>query len=195
MTSAGDTPAELILLPSLRATRGPRGGLVLTRKYMSGAMAYARHWPGPVTSLVRLSQAATTDMDHQEYLPGDVQARLEVRPSTAEALSRRIAGAAAVVALLSREEAETARLCERLGVPVIFVSEYSPRTERQILAAEAPNLLVHLRRLLWLSRTERIRRACLPHAAGLQCSGTPTHDIYRDLCRDTMLFFDNRVQG
>ncbi|TNF58787.1 MAG: glycosyltransferase, partial [Burkholderiales bacterium] len=31
--------------------------------------------------------------------------------------------------------------------------------------------------------------------AGLQCSGTPTHDIYRDLCRDTMLFFDNRVQG
>ncbi len=186
---------ELILLPSLSASRGPRGGLELTRKYMTGAAEYARHWPGPVTSLVRLSETRTTDMDHAEYFPGESETGLEVRPQDPEEMARRLSSAAAVVALLSRPERATAKLCHKLGVPVIFVSEYSPRTERQIMAAEVSNPVIRLRRNLWLWRTERIRRnGLLPIAAGLQCSGTPTYDTYAGLCRDTLLFFDNRVR-
>lgn len=185
---------ELILLPALMAQAGPRGGLVLTRKYMEGTAEYARHWPGPVTSLLRLSPASTTDMDHAEYLPGMAETGLELRPATPEALARRLENAALVVAFLSRPEAPTMNLCRRIGVPVVFVSEYSPRTERQILASQPMHPLRRLRRLAWLWRTERIRRAMLARAAGLQCSGTPAHEVYRDLCRDTLLFFDNRVR-
>lgn len=186
---------ELILLPSLSARRGPRGGLELTRKYMTGAAQYARNWPGPVTSLVRLSETQTTDMDHAEYFPGQGETGLEVRPQDPGEMARRLSSAAAVVALLSRPERETAKLCHQLGVPVIFVSEYSPRTERQIMAAEVSNPVIRFRRNVWLWRTERIRRnELLPIAAGLQCSGTPTYDTYAGLCRDTLLFFDNRVR-
>lgn len=195
MTEAAGHPTELVLLPSLRAQRGPRGGLVLTRKYMAGAAEYARTWPGPVTTLARLSDTATTDMDHAEFLPGEAGTGLELRPEAPEALAARLRTAAAAVAHLSRDEAETARLCHRIGVPLIFVSEYSPLTERQILAAEVSNPLVRLRRQVWLSRTERIRRAVLPLAAGLQCSGTPTFETYRGLSPDTLLFFDNRVRA
>jgi len=162
---------------------------------MAGAAEYARTWPGRVTSLVRLSDMPTTDMDHEEFLPGDAETGLELRPVTTGELAERVRRAAAVVAFLSRDEVETVRLCRKLGVPLIFVSEYSPQTERQILAAELPSPLLRLRRLIWLWRTERIRRAVLPLAAGLQCSGTPTFESYRGLCRDTLLFFDNRVRA
>lgn len=194
MTETLPAPDELVLLPPLRAHRGPRGGLVLTRKYMAGAAQYALHWPGPVTSLVRTSATATTDMDHQEYLPGEAETGLELRPDDEAALAARLAPAALVLAFLERGEAATLDLCDRIGVPVVFVSEYSPRTERQILAAEVANPLLRLRRLVWLHRTERIRRSMLARAAGLQCSGTPTYEAYRGLCRDTLLFFDNRVR-
>jgi glycosyltransferase involved in cell wall biosynthesis len=194
MMASASGPDELILLSPLRAHRGPRGGLVLTRKYMAGAAQYARHWPGSVTSLVRASETATTDMDHQEYLPGDAGTGLELRPEEEAALAARLAPAAVVLAFLERGEARTLVLCERIGVPVVFVAEYSPRTERQILASEVANPLLRLRRLVWLYRTERIRRSMLARAAGLQCSGTPTYEVYRKLCRDTLLFFDNRVR-
>lgn len=185
---------ELVLLPSLRANRGPNGGLVLTRKYMSGVSEYARHWPGPVTSLLRMSDVVTTDMDHAEFLPGAAETGLEVRPEDPAALAERLGRAAVVLAFLAREEAPTLDLCNRIGVPVVFIAEYSPRTERQILRSEVKNPLLRLRRLVWLQRTERIRRRMVARAAGLQCSGTPTYDTYRSLSRDPLLFFDNRVR-
>lgn len=194
MTEAAARLNELILLPPLEAQLGPRGGLVLTRKYMAGAAEYARTWPGPVTTLARLSDTPTTDMDHAEFIPGEAETGLELRPSTPEALAERLRTAAAVVALLSRAEAKTARLCHEMGVPLILVSEYSPLTERQILHAEVASPFLRLRRRLWLWRTERIRRATLPLAAGLQCSGTPTLETYQRLSSDTLLFFDNRVR-
>lgn len=190
-----DAPTELILLPSLRAQRGPRGGLILTRKYMEGAAEYARNWPGPVASLVELDETPTTDMDHVEYMPGEGETALELRPSDPEALAKRLAGAAQVVAFLSRGELPMLNVCQQIGLPVVFVTEYSPRTERQILAGEQMSPLRRLRRLLWLWRTERIRRAMLKRAAGLQCSGLPTYENYQGLCADTLLFFDNRVRA
>ncbi len=185
---------ELVLLPSLAAQRGPNGGLVLTRKYMEGAARYAMGWPGPVTSLVRLTDRPTTDLDPAEYASDDGFSRLELRPTSSRAMADRLASAAAVMCLLSREEVATLRMCHRMGVPVICVAEYSPRTERQILDADSVSPVVRLRRRIWLWRTERMRRAVLPLAAGLQCSGTPTFEAYAGLCQDTILFFDNRVR-
>lgn len=184
---------ELILLPSLAAQKGPNGGLVLTRKYMDGAARYAMGWPGPVTSLVRLTDRPTTDLDPAEFSSDDGFGRLEVRPTSPRAMAERLASAAAVMCLLSRDEVPTLRLCHRMDVPVICVAEYSPRTERQILDAEVASPVLRLRRRIWFWRTERMRRAVLPLAAGLQCSGTPTFETYAGLCKDTILFFDNRV--
>ena len=194
MSAASTLPTELILLPSLRATRGPNGGLVLTRKYMTGAAEFGKTWPGPVSSLVRLTETPGTDMDHQEFMPDSAETRLELRPDGAAALTARLQSAALVVAFLSRDEAPMLQTCRDIGVPVVFVSEYSPKTERQILDAEVSNPILRLRRKLWLWRTERIRRALLAKAQGLQCNGTPTFDLYKNICRDRIIFFDNRVR-
>ncbi len=192
MTSR-QTPTELILLPSLTAHHGPQGGLVLTQKYMNGAAAFAKHWPGPVSSLVKLSGTPTTDMDHVEILPGSALTSLEQRPTDPDALAQRLAGAAVVLGFLSRYEAPVLALCQRIGVPIVFTSEYSPKTERQIVDSQTQNPLLRLRRKIWISQSDRVRRGMLRQAAGLQCSGTPTHDSYQGINPHTLLFFDNRV--
>src|SRR5690349_23894800 len=75
--------SELILLPSLKAQRGPRGGLVLTQKFLNGVAQYAKTWPGGrVTTLVNLRDTPTSDMDHVEVMPGETTTPLEDRKST-----------------------------------------------------------------------------------------------------------------
>jgi len=189
----GQPARELLLLPSLRAQSLPNGRFVMTRKYWTGAARYEAEWPGPVTSLVETTSDGTHDMDRIEFGRDDPGRPFELRPTDANALAKRLKNAAAVLAHLSRREAFLASLCHRLGVPLIYNSEYSLRTEQQILAAEVPNRLLRWRRQLWAARTERIRLAALRLAAGVQCSGTPTYEIYRHHNPRPMLFFDNRV--
>ena len=185
---------ELVVIPSIRA-RLDTDGLMLTRKYVEGMRGYADRWPGPVTSLVRLTDDVSHDMDPVLHRPGMESAGVEVLPDSNAGLSERLARAAAVLLFLARSERATAALCRTLGVPVIFITEYSPRTEQQILWAELSNPVIRARRRLWLWRTERIRRGMLAAASGLQCSGTPTYRHYRGLVQDTLLFFDNRVRA
>jgi glycosyltransferase involved in cell wall biosynthesis len=198
--SGADAARELILLPSLKAERGPGGGLVLTQKYLEGAAAFARSWPGPVTSLVRLTDQPGTDMDLVEIAPGpgDPQTGrtgIEHRPADGPELVARLGNAAAALAHLSPLEARAARLCRGAGVPFLCTSEYTLETEWQIIAASVTNPLRGWRRKLWAWQAERTRRAMLPDLAGLQCSGTPTFEAYRAETPNPMLFFDNRVQA
>lgn len=188
-----DGPRELVILPSLRARRGPGGGLVLTGKYLDGAAAFARGWPGPAVSLVGLTDRAGGDFDPVEVFGSARGAAVEIRPDDPAALAARLSGAAAVLAFLSPEAWTATAICRRLGVPIVFYCEYSPRTERQIADAELRNPLRRLRRRLWLRGAERKRLALLPLAAGLQCSGTPVFDHYGPRHPNPLLFFDNRT--
>ena len=135
---------ELLVLPSLAAR--PAGGsrVVLTRKYLSGMAAYARLWPGPVTSLVGLSEQPSTEMDQVTIDVNTVQPRVEVRPHTPAALARRVQSAALVFAGLTGDELPLARLCAKLGVPLVFNSEYTLSTEKQIIDAEKVTVHVTL---------------------------------------------------
>ena len=184
---------ELILLPVLKANRGANGGLVLTQKYLDGAAEYAKSWPGPVTTLAEISDKRTTDMDHVEVLPGSAETGLELRPADEAALAKRLEGAAAALAFLSPYEESTMRLCKSIGVPLLCVSESTPRSERQEVDANTRNPVLRLRRKLWLMGAERARQRMLPRLAGLQCSGVPTYDLYKPRQPNALLFFDNRV--
>ena len=183
----------MVLLPSLGARIGARGGLVLTQKYLNGAKAYADTWPGSVTSLVRLTEDVTTDMDHVEVQRDDVGTALELRPSSGKRLAERLRGAGVVLAHLSRDEAALAPLCRRLRVPLVYGTEYSLGTEEQIIDVETKSSLLRWRRKLWVRRTERLRLDALAQAVGVQCSGTPTYEVYRHHNPRALLFFDNRV--
>lgn len=189
-------PTELILLPSLKARVGPNGGLLLTQKYLDGAAAYARSWPGEVTSLFRFSDSCSWDMDAIEIEPGSYGRdghTVEVFPTDCRALAARLANAALVFPFLAPYEQETLAICRRLQVPVVFGTEYSAATERQIIDSETRNPILRWRRKRWAAQAEQIRLQMLRHAAGVQCSGTPTYDAYRQHNASPLLFFDNRV--
>jgi hypothetical protein len=92
-------PAELILLPGLRARVGAKGGVMPTQKYLDGAAAYVRAWPGPVTSLLRPDNSTSWDMDAIEIDPGDYSRdghAVEMFPTESQALATRLSNAALV---------------------------------------------------------------------------------------------------
>lgn len=186
---------ELVLLPVLKAHKSERNGrLVVTQKYLDGAAEYAKAWPGPVVSLFEVSPTPSSDMDHVEVGAPDGAHRVEVRPSDPRALAERLGTAALALGYLSPFEVETTELCNRIGVPVVHVSEYTLKTDWQIIDAGQANPVVKLRRKLWAWQAERARRRLIGISASLQCNGTPTYDGYRDLCPEALLFFDNRVR-
>lgn len=188
-----DHADELVLMPSLKAHVGPRGGLVLTQKFLNGIAEYAKSWPGRVTALVEISKTPTSDMDHVEVVPDQGRAPLELRPANPASLRARLAQAAAVLGFLSPYELEATRLCRDIGVPMILTSEYSPHTEMQIIDAGTRNPLLRWRRKQWVTQAEKKRLEALAIASGLQCSGTGAFEHYRPFNQNTMLFFDNRV--
>lgn len=187
---------ELILLPSLAAHRDPTGRLSLTKKYLDGVAEFEKHWPGRVTSLVTIDPKPNSEMDLIEVDFETSPPYLEHRPpDDSPELRHRLARSAAVLAHLAPQESRTAELCRALNVPIIFTSEYTPTTEAQIIDADTSNAMLRMRRKLWIARAEKTRRHMLrSFASGLQCSGTPTYDLYRSLVPDVHLFFDNRVR-
>jgi colanic acid/amylovoran biosynthesis glycosyltransferase len=189
-------PAELILLPGLRARVGAKGGVMPTQKYLDGAAAYVRAWPGPVTSLLRPDNSTSWDMDAIEIDPGDYSRdghAVEMFPTESQALATRLSNAALVFPFLAPSEQGTLATCRRLQVPVVFGTEYSAVTERQIIDSETRNPLLRWRRKVWAAKAEKTRLQMLRHAAGVQCSGTPTYDVYRHHNVNPLLFFDSRV--
>lgn len=189
-----DTAQELIILSNLKARRSAAGRLIMTQKFLDGVAEYARNWPGTVTTLVGLDTRPGIDMDQVETDLTNDSVRMELRPETPEGMANRLEKAALVVMLLSPYETEAAALCHRLGVPVVFVSEYTPRTERDIMNLTTPDVLRRLRRRWYIRQSETKRLKMLrKFAAGLQCSGTPTYDLYSPIVPNTLLFFDNRV--
>ena len=186
---------ELVLLPSLNAQLGPGGGLILTQKFLAGVAEYAKYWPGSVTVLVRVDDQPTSDMDRVEIMPGSQPFSIEVRPATRLALQSRLRGCAVVLAFLSRSEAQTVHLCRSVGVPLVYSSEYSLKTECEIIDTQTRNPILRWRRKHWVRGVERDRVEALRHAAGIQCSGTPTYTEYRQVNSNAMLFFDSRVRS
>jgi glycosyltransferase involved in cell wall biosynthesis len=187
---------ELLLLPPLKAQRGPGRKLRLTKKYIEGTAEFARFWPGRVTSLVAVTDAPSTEMDLEVVDFETTEPRIEPRPADGPVLAERLSRADCVLAHLWRYEAFAAAACSAVGTPIYFGSEYTPKTEAQIVDAETRNPILRLRRKLWLRQSEIIRRRLLrDHASGLQCSGTPTYEHYRPLCSNAHLFFDNRVRA
>jgi colanic acid/amylovoran biosynthesis glycosyltransferase len=186
---------ELVILTALKASMGPNGSLVLTQKYMNGAAEYALRWPGRVTTIASLTRQPNLDLDPVEVLPGSAVTGLEARPQDSAVLADRLESAAAVLAFLSPYELPIASLCAQRGVPIVFISEYSPKTERQIVDATTTNIIRRVRRKLWIDWAERRRRKMLTYSSGLQCSGTPTYELYSPHQKNSILFFDNRVSS
>lgn len=192
---AKETGRELMLTPTLRAKFLEDGRVRVTRKFLEGMKMYATMWPGPVSALMRHSDAADTNMDPVTVDPAELPFGLFQADFKDE---RQMAGmlvdAAVVLASLDCDQLGVSRVCARLGVPCVYSSEYSLRTRRDIIAATVGNPVIRLRRWVWTTRLETRQIQAVKAATGIQCNGTPTYDAYKDLTAAPLLYFDTRVK-
>jgi glycosyltransferase involved in cell wall biosynthesis len=188
-------PAKsLVILPSIGAVPHADGQITITRKFLDGVAEMARHWDGPVEVILPPIDATTNNLDSVRIDPREVGVSVKVVPFEAAQLKPELAGAGIVLATVYYLLNDAAEWCRQVGVPCVYVSEYTLQTRLQILGAEVSNPLVRARRRFWEYGQERKIRAGLRLAAGVQCNGTPTYDAYQPICANSLLFFDGRVE-
>jgi glycosyltransferase involved in cell wall biosynthesis len=194
--SAPPRPAgkSLVILPSIGAVAHADGQITITRKFLDGVAEMARHWDGAVEVIVPPIGVATDNLDSVRIDPRELGVIVKVVPFEAERLMPELAGAGIVLATVYYQLNDAAEWCRQLGVPCVYVSEYTLKTRLQILGAEVSNPLIRARRRFWEYGQERKIRARLRRAAGVQCNGTPTYDAYQPLSPNSLLFFDGRVE-
>ena len=191
----GDSQGELLIVSTLKARVGNGGRLILTRKFIEGMNAYAAYWPGPVTTLVTITGERDSNLDHEEVDDASAQFRVEALPDSLDEQARRLSRAALVLGSVVSKDIYLADLCRTAGVPIVYVSEQSLRTRKQMVDAATSNPILRLRRKLWETRTERRLCRLAAQAVGIQCNGTPTFEAYSRLNPRPLLFFDSRVTG
>ena len=185
----------LLVLPALTAYPASHGAFVLTRKFIDGATAYAERWPGPVIVAVERAETRSDHLDNVAVHPFDVPFHLrwidwETGVDVANDL---MAEARIVLASLVDKHTHLGALCNELGVPLVYISEYSLATRRQIVRAETANPVLRWRRERWTTQLEDRYRAAVRLATGIQCNGTPTFESYRSINPQPLLYFDTRV--
>lgn len=190
MTAVG----TLTLLPGLSACVRDDKQIVLTRKFVEGVSLYAKLWPGPVKVVMHPEEKLTSDLDHVAYKPGEHPFTVELCRFDSPALADKLVGSALVLGGHDYRAPNLVDWCERLGIPCVYISEYSLRTRLQIVRLSAPNVLRQLRSSLWEINQERLILRGLRRGAGVQCNGTPTYDFYRRFSPNPLLYFDTRTE-
>lgn len=184
---------QLVVLPSLQAVVEADGRVVVTQKFVDGMQEYAKHWRGPVLTVLEPAAERSNNLDNVTIVPAAMDFGLEVMSFRDPRLKRILADAAIVLGGTDFRQNHFASLCSALGTPFVVATEYTLTTRKQIIAAETPNALVRWRRYWWEKRQEAANRHSVKVATGVQCNGLPTYLEYRELNEDSMLYFDTRT--
>lgn len=187
---------RLVIMPTLRATRLPDGGLATTRKFIDGIREYRRHWDGEVRVLMQEGERATNNLDEERIERDGLGFELATLDfSDRAALGAQVRGSRVVMASVGYQQNHVSGLCRDVGVACVYVSEYTLRTRWQIVDANESRLAYRWRRRWWEWGQERRQVSALRKASGVQCNGTPTFEAYKHLTRSALLYFDTRVSG
>jgi len=189
------------LFSNVLAIERSNGKLVLAGRLISGMEAHKAHWDGPLTCVCEPAPEARLEEDTDRLLggdnvevdPGDLPFGLVVAPFDSDAARQTLGGMTVAVAGIGHRATHLSAWGRELGVPVVYGSEYSLETRLQIVRAETPGLLRRLRRVMWERGLEKKQQAAIRIAAGVQCNGTPTYDVYNRINDNAMLFFDGRM--
>jgi colanic acid/amylovoran biosynthesis glycosyltransferase len=186
----------LSILPSFCARRTQAGKVVLTGKFLSGVLAYQRRWPmGKVQVLIEETESADDNLDHVAVDPAELPFELHVVAYDGPALEKLLAKSAVALLAMHCRQLPLSEVCARLGVPAVYVTEYSLETRLQILRAQRLNPFLRLRRRVWERGEERRSVQALRQAGHVQCNGTPTFHAYQPLVHDALLYFDTRLDS
>lgn len=187
-------PLNLTIVQPLQAKRLPNGQVLLTRKFIEAIEKFQGFWPGSITVLMEETDLETDNLDKKIFNFNELPFKLELisfKTITADTFRNQTS---LVLAMADCQQNHISKVCREAGIPCIYISEYTLKTRKQIVAAENPNNPLRLfRQNLWEEAQERKQQQAIKLANGLQCNGTPTYEAYRSLNPNTMLFFDTRI--
>jgi colanic acid/amylovoran biosynthesis glycosyltransferase len=187
---------KLTIFPAMKASVGHADGtFVLTRKFLDGVLEYVDLWPGEVSIWIQREIHLNNNLDHVEVNPKDLPFRLNwLKSKDIERFHLAVDETSIVLAALVPENVDLAQLCVERNIPLVYITEYSVLTRRQIVRAETRNPILRWRRERWALNTEKKYCRAAGMAAGLQCNGLPTFTAYNILNQNVMLYFDTRVR-
>ena len=186
-------PTALAVIPSLPVRVVEGGRVTITRKFIDGMELYRNLWGDSVTAFMEPIHAPTSNLDEEEFDIADLPFRLEVVSYKDPKLGQLLAGHRIALASLYSGQAHLSRVCQSVGVPCVYVSEYALQTRWQVVQSERNSPYRWLKQHVWELDQERRYRAAVRIAAGIQCNGTPTFEAYRRINPRPLLYFDTRV--
>ena len=185
---------NLTILQSFRAKRLQNGQVLLTRKFMEATEKFQSLWPGSITVLMEETHQETDNLDKRPFNLNELPFKLELVSFDKITANKLRNQTSLVLATVEYRQNHISKVCREAGIPCIYVSEYTLKTRQQIAAVENPNNPL---RRSWRSRWEKAQETkqqnAIKIADGLQCNGTPTYEVYRNLNPNTILFFDTRI--
>lgn len=184
---------ELLVISSLFMRRSARGAFLVTHKYLSGLEAYAKIWPGPVRTALRVIDCLEVNLDPVEYDPDATPVRLDETAETLARLTETVRGAALAMLPDDQFGRLAARACRAQKIPYVQVVEWDTHTRRRIIWEESPDWIRGGKRLLWTEAESLARHRSLTAAAGLQCNGAAAFDECRGWNKSVLPFYDSRV--
>ncbi|QQE10321.1 glycosyltransferase [Planctomycetota bacterium] len=192
-SSLDHTNDLLVVITNLRSINPTADRVILTEKFVEGMRQYATHWPGPIRVLTQPSQNTDSNLDHLNYQLSDLPFELRTFNFTPTSLKPAIEKASIVLAGFDFDKTDLAPLCKQLAIPLIYITEYSTRTQLQIINAGDANFLRKLRSKIWVYQQRPRKNRALAQATALQCNGTPTYNEYENVNPNRLLYFDTRV--
>ena len=185
---------NLTILQPLQAKRLPNGQVLLTRKFIEATEKFQSFWSGSLTVFMEETHQETDNLDKKIFNFNELPFKLKLvsfKTITADTFRNQTS---LVLAMADYQQNHISKVCREAGIPCIYISEYTLKTRKQIVAAENPNNPLRIfRQNRWEEAQERKQQQAIKLANGLQCNGTPTYEAYRSLNPNTMLFFDTRI--
>jgi glycosyltransferase involved in cell wall biosynthesis len=171
----------------------PDGKVLLTRKLLEAVEKFQNLWPGTITVMMEETTEETDNIDKKIFTRNELPFNLKIASFDQLTADHFRNQTSLVLATLGYRQNHISKICRSAGVPCIYVSEYTLKTRKQIIAVNTKNPLLLLRRNLWEQSQEQKQREAIQLAEGLQCNGTPTYEVYRTINPDPMLFYDTRI--
>jgi colanic acid/amylovoran biosynthesis glycosyltransferase len=190
-----DSNLNLTILQTLQVKNLPDGKVLLTRKLLEAVQKFEILWPGTITVMMEETTEETDNIDKQIFSRDELPFNLKIASFDQLTADHFRNQTSLVLATLGYRQNHISKICRSAGVPCIYVSEYTLKTRKQIIAVNTKNPLLLLRRNLWEQSQEQKQREAIKLADGLQCNGTPTYEVYRTINPDPMLFYDTRISG
>jgi colanic acid/amylovoran biosynthesis glycosyltransferase len=184
----------LVIISPLKGFVQPNGKLILTEKFVNGMGLYSKLWDGPVLHLCEPAERQGHNLDNVEVETKTPTFDTICTRFTDEQLRSLIPKRSLVVTSVGEQFNSVSTVCRALGIPCVYVTEYTLRTRLQIIAEYQNSAVYGMWQKFRQVQQEVSQRRAMSIAAGVQCNGLPTFRVYGGLSQSTHLFFDTRTE-